>query len=197
MESIVDLTGSASRTLDLENAARLLRFEYLGRVPAEEAVALAELPFLGGSRRGRISNYLRRVEGGETMALLDFSYGRGSGRHEETVASLESPRLAVADFAVRPERTVDRLIPLIGHGDIDFDGNPVFSHRYLLRGREEAAVRALFTRERLAAFEDVEPCAVAGAGRRLIYFEPDHLVWPGALDAFLARASRIFDLFRR
>ena len=100
------------------------------------------------------------------------------------------------DFALRPERTIDRLIPLIGHGDIDFEGFPSFSHRYFLRGTDEAAVRALFTPQRLAAFESVEPCAVAGAGTRLIYFEPDHLVWPVALDAFLVRASRIFDLLR-
>jgi hypothetical protein len=85
---------------------------------------------------------------------------------------------------------------MIGHGDIDFDGFPSFSHRYFLRGRDEAAVRILFTPQRLAGFESVEPCAVAGAGQRLIYFEPDHLVWPGALDTFVARASRLFDLLR-
>ncbi len=196
MKSIYDLTGSASRTIDLENAGRLQRFVYLAEVPAEETGGLAALPFLGGRRRGRISNFLLRVEGGEKLALFDFAYGRGSSRHEETVASLESPRLAVPDFALRPERTIDRLIPMIGRRDIDFDAFPAFSRRYFLRGKDEAAVRALFTPQRLGAFETVEPCVVAGAGQRLIYFEPDHLVWPGALDAFVARASRMFDLLR-
>ena len=197
MESIVDLTGSASRTLDLENAARLLGFEYLGGMPAREADELGALPFLRGPRGAHASNYLRQREGKETLALFDLAYGHGDGVHQETIATLESPALALPGFAVRPERAIERLIPLIGHGDIDFDGNPVFSRRYLLRGVDEAAVRALFTRERLAAFEGVEPCAVAGLGKRLIYFEPDRLMWPGALDVFIVRARRMFDLFRR
>ncbi len=197
MESIYDLTGGASRGLDLENAGRLLRFVYLGDVPAEEKQALARLPFLGGHRRGGLTDYMVRVEGGEKLAVTDYAYGRGARRHQETVAALESPRVSVPDFAVRPERTIERLIPILGHGDIDFGGHPVFSKRYFLRGKDEAAVRALFTSQVLAAFEGVEPCAVAGSGHRLVYFEPDHLVWPGALDAFLGRASRIFDLFRR
>ncbi len=197
MKSIYDLTGGAGRSIDLENAGRLLRLVYLGDIPAEEKQALGSLPFLGGHRRGILSGYMVRVEGGEKLAVLDYGYGRGARRHEETVAALDSPRVSVADFAVRPERTIERLIPILGHGDIDFGGHPVFSKRYFLRGKDEAAVRALFTPERLAAFEDVEPCVVAGRSHRLIYFEPDHLVWPGALDAFLGRANRIFELFRR
>jgi hypothetical protein len=196
METIFDLTGSANRTNDLENAARLLRFMFVGDLPARESEALTALPFLGGRSHARYTNYMLRSDGDEKLAMLDFGYGRESGRHEETVACLQAPRLAVPDFALRPERTIDRLIPMIGRGDIDFDGYPTFSHRYFLRGNDEAAVRALFTPQRLGAFEGVEPCAVAGAGRRLIYFEPDHLIWPGALDTFLVRATRIFDLLR-
>jgi hypothetical protein len=110
MKAIYDLTGGASRHIDLENAGRQLRFVYLGEIPAEEQQALGSLPFLGGHRRGTLSDYMVRVEGGEKLAVLDYAYGRGA--------------------------------------------------------------------------------------RRLVYFEPDHLVWPGALDAFLGRATRIFDLFR-
>jgi hypothetical protein len=196
VKGIFDLTGGATRAIEMENAGRLLRFKILGEMPAGEGKALTALPFLRGPRRARVTNYLLRVEGGDKLSLFDLAYGRGKGQHQETIATLESPRLAVPGFAVRPERTIDRLIPMIGHGDIDFDGNPVFSHRYFLRGQDEAAVRALFTPKRLAAFEGVEPCVVAGAGTRLLYFEPDHLIWPGALDAFLGRASRIFDVIR-
>lgn len=196
MQGIFDLTGGASRALDLENVGRMLRFDFLREMPAEEAKTLAALPFLRGPRRARVTNYFLRIDGDEKLALFDLSYGRGSGRHAATIAALESPRLAVPGFAVRPERTIDRLLPTLGHGDIDFEGNPVFSHRYFLRGKDEAAVRALFTPQRLAAFEGVEPCVVAGTGTRLIYFEPDHLIWPGALESFLARATRIFDVLR-
>lgn len=196
MRSVLHLTESASRTVELENAGRVLRFVLLGDPPAEEAAALAALPFLGGRRRGRFANYLLRVEGREKLAVFDFSYGRGSGKHEETVAALESPRLSLPAFALRPERTIDRLIPTIGRQDIDFAGSPAFSHRYFLRGDDEAAIRALFTPARLGALEQREPCAVAAAGGRILYFEPDHLIWPGAFDAYVARATAVFDLFR-
>jgi hypothetical protein len=196
MGSVLHLTDGAGRTVELENAGRLLRFVLLGEPPAEEAAALAALPFLGGRRRGRFDNYLLKVEGGEKLAVFDFGYGRGSRRHEETVAALESPRRALPGFALRPERTIDRLIPTIGRQDIDFDASPAFSRRYFLRGDDEGAVRALFTPQRLSALEQHEPCVVAAAGTRILYFEPDHLVWPGAFDAFVARATKVFDLFR-
>ncbi len=197
MQSVLHLTDGAGRTAELENAGRLLRFVYLSDPPAVEAEALAAMPFLGGRRRGRFTNYLLRVEGGEKLATFDFSYGRGAGKHEETVAALESPRLSLPAFALRPERTIDRLIPTLGRRDIDFEGSPVFSRRYFLRADDEAAVRALFTAERRRALEDHDPCVVAAAGTRIVYFEPDHLIWPGAFDAFVAGAVRIFDLFRR
>jgi hypothetical protein len=196
MQSVLHLTDGAGRTVELENAGRLLRFVLLPDLPAEEAAGLAAMPFLGGRRRGRFANYLLRVAGGEKLAVFDFSYGRGSGRHEETVAVLESPRLSLPAFALRPERIIDRLIPTIGRQDIDFAGSPAFSHRYFLRGDDEAAVRALFTPERLRALEQHEPCAVAAAGGRIVYFEPDHLIWPGAFDAYVARATAVFELFR-
>jgi hypothetical protein len=196
MRSVLQLTEGASRTVELEDAGRVLRFVLLGQPPAEEAAALALLPFLGGRRRGNVANYLLRVEGGEKLAVFDFGYGRGSRRHAETVATLESARLSLPPFALRPERTIDRLIPTIGRQDIDFEGAPAFSRRYFLRGDDEDAVRSLFTARRLAALEQHEPCAVAAAGARILYFEPDHLVWPGAFDAFVTRAGKIFDLFR-
>jgi hypothetical protein len=196
MGSVLHLTDSAGRTTELENAGRLLHFVLLGEPPAEEAAALAALPFLGGRRRGRFANYLLKVEGGEKLAVFDFGYGRGSKRHEETVVTLESPRLSLPAFALRPERTIDRLIPTIGRHDIDFEGAPAFSRRYFLRGDDEGAVRALFTPERLGALERHEPCVVAAGGARILYFEPDHLVWPGAFDALVTRAARVFDLFR-
>jgi len=196
MRSVLHLTDSAGRTVELENAGRLLRFVLLDDPPAEEAAALAALPFLGGRKRGQFANYLVRIEGGEKLAVFDFSYGRGSRKHEETVAALESPRLSLPAFALRPERTIDRLIPMIGGKDIDFAGSPAFSHRYFLRGDDEAAVRTLFTAERIRALEEHEPCAVAASGSRILYFEPDHLIWPGAFDAYVARATKILDLFR-
>jgi hypothetical protein len=196
MRSVLHLTDSAGRTVELENAGRLLHFVLLEEPPAEEAAALAALPFLGGRRRGRFANYLLKIAGGEKLAVFDFGYGRGSGKHEETVAALESPRLSLPSFALRPERTIDRLIPTIGRQDIDFKGAPAFSRRYFLRGHDEDAVRGLFTTQRLAELEQHEPCVVAAAGARILYFEPDHLIWPGAFDAFVTRATKVFDLFR-
>jgi hypothetical protein len=196
MGSVLHLTDSASRTTELENAGRLLHFVLLGEPPAEEAAALAVLPFLGGRRRGAFANYLLRVEGGEKLAVFDFGYGRGSKRHQETVAALESPRLRLPAFALRPERAIERLIPMVGREDIDFDASPAFSRRYFLRGEDEGAVRTLFTPDRRSALEQHEPCVLAAGGARIVYFEPDHLIWPGAFDAFVARATKVFDLFR-
>jgi hypothetical protein len=193
---IIDLTSSASRSVELENAGRLLRFTFLGDLPEAERAALTAMPFLGARRRGRFSNYLIRIERGEKFAVFDFASGRGARKHEETVAALESPGLALPAFALRPERAIDRLNPAVAHQDIDFDAFPGFSRRFFLGGDDESAVRGLFTAERLRALEGHEPCVLAGKGKRMIYFEPEHLLWPGAFDGFVSRAGALFDRFR-
>ena len=40
----------------------------------------------------------------------------------------------VVDFEMRPENLLNKIGAALGRQDIDFDSNPEFSRRYLLRG---------------------------------------------------------------
>lgn len=197
MPAIASLTGGAGRTLELEEAGRAVHFTLLPAPPRDLLAALAALPLVGGGKRGHLTNVLRRIEDGAVLTVADRTGGRRRDAHAETLVVYESPRLAVAPFALRPESALDRISETFGSQDIDFAGHPDFSARYLLRGDDEAAVRRAFTDDVLRALEHHPLCVLAGNGGRLAYLEPNYPVWPGALDAFVSRALALFRWFER
>ena len=197
MPAIASLTEGAGRTLELEEAGRALHFELLPAPPKDLLAALAALPLVGDLKRGRLTNVLRRTEDGATTTIADRAGGRRKRVHAETLAVYESPRVAVPAFALRPESALDRITATFGSQDIDFTDHPDFSSRYLLRGDDEGAVRRVFTLDVLRALEHHPLCVLAGSEGRLAYLEPNYPVWPGALDAFVARSLALFRWFER
>jgi hypothetical protein len=197
MPAIARLTEGAARTLELEEAGRALHFELLPVPPKDLLAALVALPLVGDLKRGRLTNVLRRTEEGATMTIADRAGGRRKRVDAETLAVYDSPRVRVPAFALRPESALDRITATFGSQDIDFPDHPDFSSRYLLRGDEEAAVRRAFTPDVLRALERHPLCVLAGSGGRLAYLEPNYPVWPGALDAFVARSLALFRWFER
>jgi hypothetical protein len=197
MAAIPSLTEGAARTLELEEAGRALHFDLLSAPPEDLLAALAALPLVGDLKRGRLTNVLRRTEDGATMTIADRAGGRRKRVHAETLAVYESPRVVVPAFALRPESALDRITATFGSQDIDFADHPDFSSRYLLRGDDEAAVRRVFTPDVLRDLERHPLCVLAGSGGRLAYLEPNYPVWPGALDAFVARSLALFRWFER
>jgi hypothetical protein len=197
MPAIASLTGGAARTSELEEAGCALHFDLLPAPPDDLLATLAVLPLVGDLKRGRLTNVLRRTDDGATMTIADRTGGRRQRVHVETLAVYESPRVAVPAFALRPESALDRITATFGSQDIDFAERPDFSSRYLLRGDDEAAVRRAFTLDVLRALERHPLCVLAGSGGRLAYLEPNYPVWPGALDAFVARSLALFRWFER
>ena len=90
--------------------------------------------------------------GGETPHLRIG--GRSRHDYRQTVAAFKF-LAALPQFDLRPENFLHRIGSAFGYQDIDFDSNPEFSKRYLLRGDEEQ-VRRLFTPSLLMFFEQLE-----------------------------------------
>jgi hypothetical protein len=86
---------------------------------------------------------------------------------------------------------------MMGYQDIDFESNPAFSKKYLLRGPDDAAVRSAFTMRVLMFFEAEEGLCVEGDGRALIVYRHSTRVKPEALREFIDKGIRIAGLFRR
>ena len=101
-------------------------------------------------------------------------------------------------FELRPEGILDRVADVFTHKDIDFDSNPGFSHRFLLRGLEIERVRELFAPPLLTFFEGLptdEKWHVEGDGYTLILYRSNVIASAEEIQPILERTSRMAKTF--
>jgi len=107
--------------------------------------------------RGREPAIANLIEDGENLAIFDYTYTSGYGRqrhsYRQTVMAFQLPGRVLPIFCLRPERVWHEVGAWFGQQDIDFDRWPAFSSKYLLQGRNEEAVRKLFTDEVIAFYD--------------------------------------------
>ncbi|HMP77944.1 MAG TPA: hypothetical protein PKD54_00695 [Pirellulaceae bacterium] len=137
--------------------------------------SFAQFTLFNQGRGRKIFNVMSGETDEVTICIFDYQYTTGSGKHQHThkltIASLDSPRLLVLpQFSMRPEGFFDRLGSLFGFQDINFDHHPEFSRRFVLKGPDEAAIRACFRPALLDYFASRQKISVEAAPGRLIYY---------------------------
>lgn len=188
------------RTAALEAKVRLLGLTFRRKATPEDRqlIAGSNLTTLGRSRN--IRNVIELPESdGTRMTLFDFSYVIGSGKRnrtfQQTVTRVQSSKLNLPAFDLRPESVLHKIATSLGMKDIDIEGWPSFSRMYLLRGQDEAGIRRMFTRELLQHCEAHRGLWMSGAGDQLWFHRENRRVKPDELEAFLNDVRRTFALF--
>lgn len=188
------------RTAALEARARTLGFTFRRKATAEDRqlTAGSNLTTLGRSRHVRNVIELPELEGAR-MTLFDFSYVIGSGKrnrtYQQTVTRVQSPRLNLPAFDMRPESVLFKIAQSLGMKDIDIAEAPTFSRMYMLRGQDEAAIRRLFTPELLRFCEGSRGFWISGAGNLLWFHRENRRVKADELDTFVNAARQTLALF--
>ena len=153
----------------------------------------------GHSRR--LIGLIQGVARGVPVSIFDYRYSIVSGNdnrrtREQTVVGFELAGAALPAFALRPETVWNRMGTWLGSQDIDFESAPDFSSRYVLQGKDEAAVRGLFTERALAFYAARPGLCTEGSGDRLLVYRADKRVKPEALSAFRDEGLEVLALFR-
>ena len=112
------------------------------------------------------------------VRIFDYKYTKGVLQHsetlEQTVIYFRSPQLNLPTFTLQPEVVGDKINPLVQtFRDIDFESGQAavqFSGKYVLKGKDERKVRALFTDEVLAFFASKDSVVTQGSGDQLVLF---------------------------
>lgn len=105
--------------------------------------------FNAGQRR-KISNLIRSRQESDELALCDYLYVVGTGKHAhshtQTVCVVRPARRRLPRFALRRQNAVfDFLGKVFGGQDIDFDTDPEFSKAFVLQTADnESDLRARF-----------------------------------------------------
>jgi hypothetical protein len=156
--------------------------------------------FMQGRSR-KIRNLLRGTVRESNIAIFDYQYTVGAGKHQQThsqtVISLQLQGRNLPVFTMRPENVFHKLGSMMGYQDIDFESNPLFSKKYLLRGPDDAAIRGVFTSRVLMFFESEPGLCVEADGRKLIVYRHSVRVKPEILRESVEKSIQIAGLFQR
>jgi hypothetical protein len=151
--------------------------------------------------RQQIRNHAAGHRGDRRVAVFDYTYATGTGRSQavwrQTVVHVHSPRLELPAFVLRPEHVHHKVGALFGYQDIDVADDPVFSERYLLRGADEAAIRARFGEE-VRDFYDLHPKSCTEAsGADLFFWRTGRFARPEEVPGLVEAALDLADRFER
>lgn len=163
------------------------QFEPEGTPLPVEAQLLSDV--LSRGRDHQMKNILRGAAGGSEVLLFDYFFTEGSGRNSQTYKQTLAAfrvRGGLPSFKLAPESWWHKLGAAFGYQDIDFDAHPEFSKRYLLRGKDEAAIRQLFHPGLVHYFETLPKhnLNVEGAGEWLLVYELNKRFEPQKLREF-------------
>lgn len=189
----------------LRQVADDMGLEYLEEGSHDLSLSLESMHESKLFNRGRARRF-RSVIQGQTddvsIYLFDYFFTTGSGKHSrthrQTVACLQSPNLALPQFAMRPQGAiVDAIGKSLGGQDIDFESHPEFSRQFVLQGGDEMAIRENFSPTVLEFFEQHAGISVEGLGNGLFFYRHNRRMPPDGMRELLRQAYEVFAIFSR
>lgn len=187
------------RTQALHTAAERMGWSFAAEADLGVVPGMERLELFTRGRGQKIRNLSRGGRGDRQVTLFDYEYVTGSGRSRrawrQTVVHVHSPRLRLPRFALRPEHVVHKIGGLFGYRDIDLPSDPEFSRRYLLRGQDEPAIRAVFGPGVLDFYDRNPRCCTEADGSGLFFWRTSRRVAPEDVPAIADLALALADRF--
>jgi len=203
--AMVAMISSAKRRVrernqGMEEAARAMAWSWVAEQPLDVIPGLERFPFFGQGHHRSIRNFVAGEKDGVRAAAFDYQFtvgnGKSSSTQRQTVVYLRSTSLALPAFSVRPEHVLHRIGGVFGYQDIDFPDRPEFSRRCLLRGPDEAAVRAAFPEAVTGFFEDEVRWCADGEGEELLLWRSGKLAAPAELPGLVSAGMELLTRLR-
>jgi hypothetical protein len=185
----------------LAEFAPSIGMEFLPRDDVTVTARLGRLPLFEKGRDRRAYNVMRGTSHGRRVAVFDYHYKTGGGKHthhhRQTVAHVRAEGVDLPLFWLRPHGMLDKLASLVGMRDIDFTDDEDFSRRWFLKSNDEQAVRDLFTPRVRGQFAPDRPLHVEAGGPDLIVYREGKKADPDGIRALLEDAFRMTEVFTR
>jgi hypothetical protein len=126
------------------------------------------------------SNLIKGSYKGRAWSIYDYKcihdFGEDKKELKMTIVQAATKK-TVPDFQLSPENIRHFFENLAGYGDIDFASHPVFSKKFVLRGKDEPEIRKFFKPELLTYMEKIKPnlCIVAGGNTLNAYLQNERI----------------------
>ena len=192
-----------SRGQQMQQAAGQIGFSYQAQAPVTSLAFFSGYELYEGVPVS-IENLMTGRINGDNASVFDLVFrnaggavGYGSRTSRQTMYVLTSNHLALPEFHLRPEGISEKVLPEFSRVDIDFLERPVFSDRYLLYGKDETAIRRLFSLQNLDFFEKNQNLCIFGRGNCLFLHQSKTLSSPQQISQYFQFLAYIRDLFRQ
>jgi len=188
------------RTEALQPIAEGMNFTFVAKPDQSMVGALGAFHLFSQGHGKKASNLMEGRSQDIDLRIFDYTYTIGGGKNSQTfrqtVALFESPELRLPSFALRPESFFHKIGSAFGFKDINFDEHPEFSKKYLLKGADEDAIRALFDDEIMGHYEAHAGLSTEGAGQVLLYYRLSKRPKPEEIAQFMADGFVVFGVFK-
>ncbi len=192
---------SDQRSRQLENVAHQLGMRYEAEDEWGLHTMLKDFQLFSKGRRPRITNMIWRQDGLLQLETRIFDYrytvstGKSSRVFKQTVFFVQSKKLALPQFLLKPEHFFHKLGQWLGlQQDIDFERYPRFSEQYLLRGDDEGYIRASFPEEAMQFFTIEKNWTLEGINYYLIFYRKNYLMPPSRIVNFYKKGMHIHQM---
>lgn len=172
------------------------------RKPTDADKALIVGCHIANSGHGHITSNIVEAAHSEELRLTLFDhvytvgYGKSSQQYNQTVTRMQAPVLNLPAFVLFPETFFSKVGKLFGGSDINFPEAPGFSKKFVLRGPDEAAIRAFFSPALIQFLERKQgSLAIDAAGDTLFVHRTAKRAKPEEIEAYVAEGKEILAQF--
>ncbi|MEM7146302.1 MAG: hypothetical protein AAF591_14285 [Verrucomicrobiota bacterium] len=157
---------------------------------------LRNIPLYVQGKKRKVMNVMQGTREGALMSIFDFSSRVGQGKlmieQVQTVACFEKEGMNLPGFSMRPVGSYHEIPLEWDYVDVDFSAaHPGFAKGFAVKGKDEAAVRAMFTEQVIEHYTRIRGIAVEGEGNVLVCFRPGQQRRPEDLHAFRDNGGKI------
>jgi hypothetical protein len=198
---IVAYLWEKKRTEAMGRVAEELGFEFLPKGAPGLFKELQRFNLFMQGHSKRLYNLMRGVANDLEVAVFDYNYTIGAGKHQQvvsqTVVCFRLARGNLPAFSLRPETFWHKIGQWFGYQDINFESHPKFSGKYLLRGTDEAAIREVFADHVLSYYEEAGTnLCTEGNGDVLLFHRQGRRIDPKDVRGLLEDGFLVLGLFQ-
>ncbi len=161
---------------EMQAAARQIDFSFAPEAELSAIPFFSNFELFEGSPL-KFENLMTGKLNGHNAAIFDLAYRNadvnarsGATTSRQTMCVIDSNKLNLPEFYLRPEGILEKVLNAVDRIDIDFPERPDFSKKFLLYGKHAHLIRQLFTAPILGFFEkNPNICAFGGGSFLFIY----------------------------
>ncbi len=190
---LVGRRKARERTEALRRVAETAGFTFQPEADVTDVRALGDVQLFARGHAKRVTNLMTGRSGDQQVAVFDYRYTVGSGKNQhtstQTVVILPSAKPSLPDLQMAPEHPLYKIAEVFGYQDIDIESSPEFSRRYIVRGADEAAIRAALYQGAASYFADHQGWTVEVRSGSVGIYRANSRPKPEDMTAFLAEAT--------